>query len=120
MTTIDAKTGTLVDELPVSYDELPAEIEEILEESVTEFMEQGKTMSREFFTGVFQRVATKTKEMRDDLVDELDEETQYSSEDVAQYINSAINETIAIVSDELPLGNDDRPLTDFYFEIINT
>lgn len=120
MTTIDAKTGELVNDVAKPWNELPAEIEELIEKSTNGFMEQGRAMRREFFTGVFQRVATNTKEMRDDLIDELDEEIEYSSEDVAQYINSAINETLAIVSNELPLAEEDRPLTDFYFEIINT
>lgn len=113
MTTIDAKTQSVVDELP-------ADLKKQIEEKIKPIIDEGVAEAREAFSATYQRIATNVKEMRDDLIDELDEEIEYSSDDLVQYINSAVNETLAIVSNELPLAAEDRPLTDFYFEIINT
>lgn len=114
-TTIDAVSGLVVDDLQTAF-EIPTRVQQQIDEIVKDTADAFK----EAHTVTYQRIAEKVKETRDDLIDELDEETQYGSEDVAQYINSAINDTLAIVSDELPTAQDDRPLTDFYFEIINT
>lgn len=113
MTTYDAQTQNAIDD---TVELIDAQVNGVVQKQVDEALE---FVAKER-TETYRRITTAIKDMRDDLIDELNEEVEYSHEDIAQYIDSTINDTLAIVSDHLPLAEEDRPLTDFYFEIINT